>query len=65
MTKSVALRPEAIAFKLSDIFLRFEGLYVLRPDNYSEFCNRDMKDLKTLWPELKTVRGKFRHRESI
>ena len=56
---------EAIAFKLPDIFLRFEALYVLQSNNYREFCNKDMKDLKTLWPELKTVHGTFRYRESI
>jgi len=39
---------EAIAFKLPDIFLRFEALYVLQSNNYREFCNKDMKDLKTV-----------------
>jgi hypothetical protein len=31
----------------------------------TEFFNKDMKDLKTQWPELEIVLGKFRHRESI
>jgi hypothetical protein len=50
----VVLRPgdikgaEAIAFKLPDFFLRLKALYVLQSDNYREFCNTDMKDLKTL-----------------
>lgn len=63
MTKSVTLRAgdikaaEAIAFKLPDIFLRFEAFYILQSDNYRDFCNKDMKDLKTLWSELKTVHG--------
>jgi hypothetical protein len=53
----VVLRPgdikgeEAIAFKLPDIFLRFEALYILQSDNYREFCNKDMNNLETQWPD--------------
>jgi hypothetical protein len=54
-------RAEKIAFQLTDIFLTFGAPCILHSDNGREFVNSVIKEICTLWPELKIVHSKPRH----
>lgn len=70
LTKFVLLRAlqtkraEEVAYQLTDIFLTFGAPCILHSDNGREFVNSVIKELTTLWPELKLVNGKPRHSQS-
>lgn len=46
------------------MFLKFTAPYILNSDNGREFVNSDIKDLITLWPEVKIMKGKPRHSQN-
>ncbi|XP_043473980.1 KRAB-A domain-containing protein 2-like [Leptopilina heterotoma] len=70
LTKFVLLRAlqtkraEEVAHHLTDIFLTFGAPCILHSDNGREFVNSVIKELATLWLELKLVNGKPRHSQS-
>lgn len=70
LTKFVQLRPlkskraEEVAYVLLDIFTIFGAPSILQSNNGREFANNVIKELCSMWPELKMVHGKPRHLQS-
>ncbi|XP_055931980.1 KRAB-A domain-containing protein 2-like [Argiope bruennichi] len=70
LTKSVLLRPlqskraKEVALQVLHIFLIFEAPCILQSDNGREFVNSVIEQLRTYWPELKSLHGKPRHSQS-
>ena len=56
-------RTEEGAFQLN-IFLTFGAPCISHSDNGREFVNSVIKDVTTLWPELKLINGKPMHSQS-
>ncbi|XP_044745145.1 uncharacterized protein LOC123307008 [Coccinella septempunctata] len=70
LTKFIQLRPlkskraEEVAYVLLDIFSIFGAPSILQSDNGREFANSTIRELCSMWPELKMVHGKPRHSQS-
>jgi hypothetical protein len=70
LTKFIIFKPleykraEEIAFNIVDIFTLIGTPSILQSNNGWEFSNNIVLNLKDMWPELKIVHGKPRHRQS-
>jgi IS30 family transposase len=70
LTKFVNLRPlthkraEEVAYILLDIFKNVGTLVILQSDNGKEFANKVVKELCSMWKDLKIVHGKPCHSQS-
>ena len=53
-----------MASHLFEIFCTFGAPKILHSDNYWEFINKVIRELKLLWPDLVLVNGKPRHPQS-
>lgn len=64
LTEFIQLRPlksktsEQVAYVLLDIFANYGGPTILQSDNGREFANNIIKEICSMWFELKMVHGK-------
>lgn len=57
-------RAQEVAYNLLDIFTTIGAPNILQSDNGCEFCNEVIREVSSLWSDIKLVNGRPRHSQS-